>query len=435
MVMRLRIKKNNYIDTILLTMMYLQLVILEFFGYGPILNKIVSMLILFRIICLKGKQSQVILMRACGLIVLYVLSSLLSDPLVYTNVWSNFLMQLYPFIYAYYIYFLCKNRPKYVNSMLEKCFFIFNIVMVINIAVMCIQIATPYSISAVNLNDTGNKIIFYEDLISGLFAYSSTHVVCLFTIFVILYNLAYRKKINNPILRNILSLYNGMLTVISIFISLNNDNKAFFLLFPLSILVYWFSDASHALRKKMNRAVLFLCAFPILIAGLYIFVSPFREFLDDNVLRLFDMIHGAVFVGNSTNGSKERISMIYDAITRSSTWLLGTGFGSNHLYKSGYLGYNHFGQADLGAMLFLGGIWYTVLLFSCYLKMSMGIICGTNRKANKLLTICVFAILLSTMTYTQCFTRTNTVTSLMLIILALRLKYQNQLGMEQQNKN
>ena len=105
------------------------------------------------------------------------------------------------------------------------------------------------------------------------------------------------------------------------------------------------------------------------------------------------------------------------------------------MYKSGYLGYNHFGQADLGAMLFLGGIWYTVLLFSCYVKMSMGIICGTNRKANKLLTICVFAILLSTMTYTQCFTRTNTVTSLMLIILALLLKYQNQLGMEQQNKN
>lgn len=426
---RIRIKKNDFIDIALLALIYFQLVILEFLGYRLILNKIVVVLILFRLIFLAGRQSQVILARACGLMVLYILSSLLSDTFVFANVQSNFLMQFYPFVYAYYIYFICKNRPALIDSLLEKCFLLFNITMIINLIVMSIQIAIPYSINAVNLNDTKNKLVFYEDLISGLFAYSSTHVVCLFTIFITLYNLAYRKKIHNHILRNILTLYCVVLTAMAIIIALNNDNKALFLLFPLAILVYWLGDSSHVLRKKMNRIVLLLCIIPIMLCVCYMIIPAFREFLDKNVFSLFDIMYDAVSMGNSANGSKERISMIFDAITTPSTWFLGTGFGSNYLYKSGYLGYNHFGQADLGAFLFLGGIWYVILQFSCYLRMAMGIICGVNRKGNTILTICVFAILFCTMAYTQCFTQTNTVTSLLLIILALRMKYQSQLPM------
>lgn len=413
------VKKLNAVDYSLLLLMYLQLVILEFFGYGQTLNKVITILILARVLFMSGKHWQYGLLCGSGLGILYILGLLLGDSFVFSNALSNFLMLLYPIIYTYYIVFLCKNRPHIIDNLLDNCFWIFNVTMIVNIIVLLMQIFVPYSVNAVIADS--NEIGFYEDTISGLFRYASTHVVCLFTIFIILYDISYIRRIQKKGVRILIWVLVALMSLISFFIAANSDNKAFFLLLPLLVFVFWFSGKMSVTSRFLKVASFFLIV-PIAIMLLYNFNNGIRTLIDDNYLKTFNLIMNARNLGASANGSNERIAILSFALSRVSTWITGTGFGSSYIYSSGYLGFNHFGQADFGSVLILGGVWYTVLLMAYYMK-SFILIIGQQSKMNRrILKFSIFVILFCTAVYTQCFTRTNTMSTLILIMLAFRVR-------------
>lgn len=413
------IKKLNVVDYSLLLLMYLQLVILEFFGYGQTLNKVIAILILARVLFMSGKQWKYGLLCGSGLGTLYILSLLFGDSFVFSNAQSNFLMLLYPFIYTYYIVFMCKNRPYIIDKLLENCFWVFNITMIVNIIVLLMQIFVPYSVNAVIADS--NEIGFYEDTISGLFRYASTHVVCLFTIFIILYDISYIKRIQKKGIRIIIWILVAVMSLISFFIAANSDNKAFFLLLPLLIFAFWFSD-KMSVTSRFLKVVSFFLIVPIIIMLLYSFNNDIRTFIDDYFLKTFNLIMNAHSLGASANGSNERIAILPFSLSRVSTWITGTGFGSSYIYSSGYLGFNHFGQADLGSILILGGIWFAVFLMVYYIKGFVIIIGRQSRMNSRVLKFSLFVILFCTAVYTQCFTRTNTMSVLILIMLAFRVR-------------
>lgn len=416
----MRLKKSDASDYFLLSVMYLQLVILEFFGYGQILNKVLTVLILVRVLFMRGRQWQKGYLFGGVLCILYVFSLLLGDTFDTSNALSNFLMLLYPAVYTYYIVFLCKNRSDIINTVINRGFWVFNVTMVVNIIVLLMQILVPYSVNAVIADS--NAIGYYEDTISGLFRYASTHVVCLFTIFIILYDISYMKQIEKKSARILIWTLVVIMTIISFFIAANSDNKAFFLLLPVSILAFWFSGKMSS-TSRLTKSLFFLMVVPIVIMMLYNFNNGVRSFFDDNFIKTVRLITNSYNLGASANGSNERIAILPFALSRVSTWMAGTGFGSNYIYSSGYLGFNHFGQADLGSVLILGGIWFTVLLITYYIK-SFAFIIGSQRKTNRgVLIFCIFVILFCTAVYTQCFTRTNTITTLILIMLAFRVRY------------
>lgn len=413
------IKRINAVDYSLLILMYSQLVILEFFGYGQTLNKIITVIILARVIFMRGKSWQYGLLCGGGLSILYVLGLLLSDSFVFSNAQSNFLMLLYPVVYTYYIVFLCKNRPYIIDGFLEKGFWLFNITMIVNIVVLLVQIFVPYSVNAVNADS--NVIGYYEDTISGLFRYASTHVVCLFTIFIILYDISYVKRIQKRAIRTLIWILVAVMTLISFFIAANSDNKAFFLLLPLSVFTFWLSGNMSA-TSRLLKVVSFLLIVPVAIMLLYNFNDSARVFIEKNFLKTFNLIVSARNLGTTANGSNERIAILLFALSKASTWITGTGFGSSFIYSSGYLGFNHFGQADFGAVLILGGVWFTALLLAFYMRSFILVIGQQNNKKRNILKISIFVILFCTAVYTQCFTRTNTMSTLILIMLAFRVR-------------
>lgn len=413
------IKKTDAFDYILLLLIYLQLVILGFFGISSTLNKIISGLILFRIIILPGKQWQQGLLYGIGLWLLYIFSLIFGDKFIFLNARSNFLMMVYPLIYTYYIVFICKNRSEFLDRIIEKSFWIFNITMIVNIIVLLIQIFIPNSIIAVV--EDAYVIDFYEDTVSGLFEYASTHVVSLFTIFIILYDLSYVKSLKYKILRTFIWILVIALTTISLFIATYNDNKAFFLFLPLAIVMFWLSGKMDFSRRIL-KIICFSLAIPLALFAMYNSMDGFKQFIDDNFTRTFNLINSSVRLGSSASGSNERIAILGFALSRPSTWLTGTGFGSAMFYEDNYMRFHHFGQADLGSLLILGGIWFTILLTAFYMKSFISIIGETKGKGSIALKLAVFIILLSTMIYTQCFTRTKFITSLTLIMLAFRVR-------------
>lgn len=413
------IKKENVVDYTLLILMYTQLVILEFFGYGQTLNKIITIAILSRVIFMRGKNWQYGVLCGGGLCVLYIFSLIFGDSFLFTNAQSNFLMLLYPVVYTYYIVFICRNRPYIIDGFLKRGFWLFNITMIVNIVVLLMQIFIPYSVNAV-VPDS-NEIWYYEDTISGLFRYASTHVVCLFTIFIILYDISYIKRIKKRTIRVLIWIFVAMLTLISFFIAANSDNKAFFLLMPLSIFTYWISE-NMSVESKLLKVIFLILLLPVIIMLMYFFNNNARLFIDEYFLNTFNLIIKSRNLGTVANGSGERISIIVFALSMLSTWFTGTGFGSSYLYSSGYLGFNHFGQADFGAVLILGGVWFTALILAFYMKSFRVIISRPNNKNRIILNASVFIILFCTALYTQCFTRTNTMSTLILIILAFRAR-------------
>lgn len=415
------IKKTDVFDYLLLILIYLQLVILGFFGFGDILNKIISVLILFRVILLPGKNWQRGLLYGASICIMYILSLLLGDNFIFSNAKSNFLMMVYPLIYAYYITFICKNKPGFMDRVIEKGFWLFNITMVANIIVLLIQIFVPNSISAV-VADT-HVMDLYEDTVSGLFEYASTHVVNLFTVFILLYDLAYVKTLRHKSLRILIWILVAVLTAISSFIATYNDNKAFFLFFPLAIVMFWLSGKIDFSRRIL-KIMVFSLLIPLVLFALYNSIDGVRQFIDYNFVRTINLVNNSRRLGNSANGSNERIAILAFALSKSSTWLTGTGFGSAGLYESNYMSFFHFGQADLGTLLILGGIWFTILLTVFYMKSFLIIIEEKRENRTVALRLAVFVILFSTMIYTQCFTRTKLITSLILIMLSFRVRTQ-----------
>ncbi len=418
------VKKYDLVDYSLLILMYLQLVILEFFGLSQTLNKVVVVLILFRILFMRGSQWRTGLLCFGGLCFLYLCGLLFGSEMNSSYALSNFLMQFYPMVYTYYLVFLCRNRPEVIDTCLYKGFWIFNLTMIANIYVLLMQIFVPYSITAVV--DETHYISYYEDNISGLFQYASTHVVCLFTIFIVLYDISYRKKLKKGI-----QVFGKILVVIMIvvafFIAANSDNKAFYLMLPLALFAYWYAGNMQSV-KRLGWILIGILLIPLIIYGLYISSSTIKNFIDTNLLHTLDIIINARGLGSSANGSNERVAIISDGLSMVSTWLVGKGFGSTSIYGSGFLGYNHFGQADFGSIMVLGGIWYLLLLFYYYLK-SFSIIIGVGLfRNNRALKWSVAIIVVSVSIYTQCFTRTNVISSLILIMLAFRVRHVDEMS-------
>lgn len=65
----------------------------------------------------------------------------------------------------------------------------------------------------------------------------------------------------------------------------------------------------------------------------------------------------------SVQGGGERFAMILYALSSAETALVGAGLG-NYVYTSGGLGFTHFGQADVGTFICLGGSIYILLMFA-----------------------------------------------------------------------
>ena len=404
------------IDRLILGLMVLQLVLLGFFGLNNVVNKLLTVAILVWVILQRVRIRHIFFLSAGSMVVLYVISSIATVELNMSYVTQNFAMQIYPFVYAYFFWYLCDENPDVLDRFIQKTFKWANLVAVMNIVVVAIQILFPGVIEGVH---TVDKTLFVDTL-SGLFEYSAAHTLCMYIVFVIIYNGAYVGRMEIGRKRRAVRVYNGLLVALAILLGLMYDNKAILLLLP----VVWLSYRIIENRHRVFAQVIF--CFGAISIGLmlcYLFLKPVWELISKFIA--FNDIIQALSKDNVTLGSGERIGIIMHAFTQPSTYFLGKGWGSSHIYSEDYWGFAHFGQSDAGSILALGGIWYLIVSINYYYRMMLRLITSKTIAQYTYIKVAVLLVLLVTLLYTQPFTRSDILLCMILIILVFRMKIQD----------
>lgn len=348
---------GNAADKLILSLILAQIFILEFLGFGRYMNWILLALILVRIALSGWRLFDVptVLLLTFLAVILLLGWALTSSSSVSQ---SNALMIGYPVAYSLYLYLLCVNRRGYLESFVAHVTLLLNVALIVNLAAMVVQLNSPESIVAYHA--ASQEISFYEDTVSGFFAYASTHTVALYTTLVLLVNIAaVRRRKACGLSVTPLHVYNVALVVASFAIASLNDNKALFVVLPVVLLVLVLGDMATG-RLRPSAALLGAALAVMALILVYALVPAFQVFITDQYSSLFEMAANSRDIGSSANGSNERISILAYALRMSSTWGAGLGIGASGLYTAGFLGFHHFGQADMGSFLVLFGIWFVV---------------------------------------------------------------------------
>ena len=363
-----KLKKKNLFDNIILLLLFSQLLILGYFGKIELLNKIISILIIIKIIPKSNIQKQNKYFLLLIMIIMFFLFESYAFGFNLNIAKSNFLILLYPLFYTYYLYDLNCRKPYYLKNIIERNRKTFNIILLINVLFVFFQSTKHILLPTMEYV----AIDFDKDVASGLFYYGGTHCLCMFNIFIILLNMSYIKKENRFQKKILCIIVTILMIALSIWMSSLNDNKVFLIFLPLFIFARMLFKLSE---KRRNRIILFFRKHLIMIVSIIVIViivyyniSSFKIILDEYLFKTIDVIMNTTNNSIAVNGSNERIGMITYSLTHPETWFLGIGIGKINFYTRGLLGFNHFGISSLGALLILGGLLFTALIYYFYIK-------------------------------------------------------------------
>lgn len=269
-----------------------------------------------------------------------------------TYITYNFIQVFRPILIMYSVYLISTEEQNVIYDVFEKCFWFLNIMWMVNLFVLGLQVAgTGFMIkdSWLALNS------YYADNCTGLFGASATHVVTIFTAFMVIYNLEMaRVKIHSKISRIIFIIYIICTVLLMLFFSTLNDNNAMFVILPLMLVVYW--GAGLKIQKKTVFTKVRKVLFPLLFAIICLKLVPsLKSFFLNEVL---EKINGVVnFQDTNQLGSVERLMIVEEALSSGFGWRLGKGIGSWSIIDENYAGFSHFGLSSIGSFVYLIGIW------------------------------------------------------------------------------
>lgn len=403
-------QKHSYsLESFAIALIILKEFILDFLGLGMIANLAVIFLTLV-ILAARWRVPLIVYVLAPIYLTLSVFSINQGQDfaILVTNLARLFQVLVYLFFFAY----LLRDCSEYFYYLFNKAVTLFNVLLLVNMAVMLFQYFVPGAIVAAS---TDGMVLSREDAMCGLFGQGSTHAIALYTVFVVLYN-SYQ---NDSGKKTIPVVYNLFLIIASLAISLLNDNKALLFFLPAGLFIY---HLLRAVARKESMVLKVLLVIPICILLLvvaYQVVPAFKSFFDSSIVYSIEIAVRAFDINSYVNGSDERFQIIPYAFSLSSTLLLGEGFGAADLYEAGYHGFIHFGQSDFGSISILGGIWTYIFFVLVYTFGS-----STRLKSNNHKSLCMVLLILFTFAatvYTQVFSQVRIAIPFMLLLYCLSL--------------
>lgn len=407
---------GNAADKLILYLILAQIFILEFLGFGRYTNWVLLALILVRLALSGWRLFDVPTVPLLTFLTVILLLGWALGGLPSISQ-SNALMVVYPAMYSLYLYLLCVNRRGYLESFVAHVTPLLNVALIVNLAAMVEQLNSPGSIVAYHA--ASQEIPFYEDTVSGFFAYASTHTVALYTTLVLLMNIAaVRRRKTRGLSVTPLRIYNVALVIASFGVASLNDNKALFVVLPMVLLVLLFGDMATG-RLRPSAALVGALLAAILLVLAYALVPAFQIFVTDQYSSLFEMAASSRDIGSSANGSNERIAILAYALGMQSTWGVGLGIGASGLYAAGFLGFHHFGQADMGSFLVLFGIWFVMAYLWLFVRESSAPLCDGGPRRRTVLYLLLACIALMAMIYTQPFSNVDECVCLFLTCFGL----------------
>lgn len=272
---------------------------------------------------------------------------------------------------------LLKTKYLFVEFFLLKHLKLFNFFAIVNIPILLSQISHDFSTTSfesfIGSISYKNAMYYSKDLMSGLFGLFGTPRLAVFMSFIIMFNYVANRLINKT-KSSLYDIYNWLLSFFYIWAATQNDNKGFFIIFALFLFTTYISITNNNLSSccyipvNEKRQILFIrisiffLAIASIFAITYTSSELFEETFNEAFLKIKDGFLSSANPNNITGGG-ERFAMILFALNTIDTALFGYGLG-NYLYTSGNLGFKHFGQADIGTFICLGGCVYILLLYS-----------------------------------------------------------------------
>lgn len=364
------------VEDIIISLIILQVILFRFLNIHEFINKIIVVLVAYYFIKSKFKyffEHIAVLKTALVFILVILLNAVVYGIKDYF--FSNILILFYPFVHMFFINYYVEKKGYSIYKKLYDLRYTINVYMILNVIVLIIQtLGFDFMLGFSDIKTTA-----WWDELSGLFGYMMSATLCFFTIFVFLYNMFVLKTITNDNYKKKFIIYNVVLVlVVSILFSVG-DNIAFFLLLPLCFFSLLFLEKGKKLLGiKINFKMIVMLI--VALSFCLILIPQLRVYIYDNIVYKFVGIFENMFNGpNVQHGSLERFALIVYALTDCNGFLLGKGVSFSGLYTPNTLGFVHFGNANAGAIIALGGIWLYILLLALYLKMNM--YCFIDKKA------------------------------------------------------
>lgn len=283
------------------------------------------------------------------------------------------------------------DRDKFKRIINSKICFI-NIWWIINLFIIIVQVS-GYPLMIKQEWIMQNPL--YKDLCCGLFGYNRTHELAFFSCMVLVCNLSvcYTKKVKKKIA---LLVYTVFTEAIMLICSVFNDNTAFFMLLPTTLLLYLI------IRETKKRKDIFYKIWHSAKYGVFVIIALFlivqipviKNILDTYILVRLNAIINYGTVGVA--GSNERIAIIKYALNQKEVWHFGNGIGSEIVGEHMAYGFRHFGISSLGIFIWLGGIWYcivhTTLISKCLTDM-----CGMDKGKERKIIFVILTLFVTVM--------------------------------------
>lgn len=349
-------------DKLILYYFLFEILFLRWYGKSlfKYMHLIIITLIFFKVILRKVKF-KVMDIIFCLIYIFVIVINILSNgiqPLLVTNGYMYGVVNIIPVIYIITLVYE-KNKTLY-KFLMKDLYRILNIYFVINIPILIKQLEGNYFLMRNTESNPG-----YFDHITGLIGASGTHELTFYWILLVLINLYKYYKTNN---KRIL-IITGAYTLFMFIISSQNDNTAFFIIFPAIMMQYLLINI-----KNINISVWTIIKYIILIVvigslGVYTYKNNenVNEFVDTRVVSKLQQF--GIGDRNNTNvdSDEERIALFKTALESGNGYKLGKGIGSIQSYGDPSLP-QHFGMSEISIRTYEGGLIYliTLILFFSY---------------------------------------------------------------------
>lgn len=368
--MKIKLNKHDFFDNVILWCIILQIVIIRWLELQEPFNLLLVILIAIRISIKPSIFITKDTFPPCILFIVYAVANyLLLGGEIYIflkNIWRI----AKALVIALYFFSILKARTYLVARFLKNNIKFLNVYMLINIPIIIAQLSGHYILLGLRQDYDMNATL---DFVSGLFGVFGMPRLNLYILFLFFFNLYYIKEKKKTSMIAAFKTINYIFMLFWIIAGTTTDNKGFYILIILYIGIYFVCTRYSKIKNKIESQFLFWNKMVFVAIGL-VFVSfvvifsyaPLREIFDSII---FNIVHGATYM-NRTGGSNERIGMIFYAWTNLDYRWLGAGLAKYETDLSWGFGFAHFGQADFGVYMIVGGILFILTLIYFFWKLN-----------------------------------------------------------------
>lgn len=412
--MKLEIKRNDLLDFFIYIIVIFDILIFRWLGVTSFVNVILLILVTVAILKSIVQRLNLNLLLYFFMIPLYFFINIRVTSTSFLEAINNFKEILLPLLFIMYYSILIRYKSATIKYFINKSFSIFNLFAIINIPIILLQVSGIYAFNG-PLQDI---VVGSSDVGSGLFGANGTPQLALFSAFIIIYNFYYATKNNSH--NKIIIIYNIILAICYMILSMMNDNKFFYVILFVYLFIFFVNNFLLANRNsnvntKISNVITRMVPLLILLIGLIVFLYSFTQ-VGNSIDQMMHDVQIGIEKTYLVQGSNERFGMLSFILQDTAHKWIGYGIGYATWTTPFTFGFAHFGQSNLGSFLCLGGILFGIVILFYVGK------CVFNCVYNKVIAILFLMIILILSTYTQIFTSLTLMGNVLLFLSLCGIK-------------